>query len=81
MLIPFTKFLLVKDDSFTILGAIFLLATSGIFWWTIFYLFYPPAVVLVYMAWLIGYSSLFLTGTLWFLVTKVAPAIRSYISN
>lgn len=81
MLIPFTKISLVQDGSFTISGGIFLLATSGIFWWTVFYLLYPPGVVLVYVAWLIGYSSLILTGMLWFLVTKVAPAIRSYISN
>ncbi len=83
MFIPCTKIPIFQEDggSYTIPGVLYLLAVSGALWWIILYVFYPPAVIVIYLAWAVGYGSLALTGALWVVVVKVAPAIRSHWTN
>ncbi len=76
--VPFTKLSIFHDGSFTIPGAMYMLAASGVLWWIILYLIYPPAIVLIYLAWAASYGSLALTGGLWLIMKKVVPAVRSY---
>jgi len=66
-MIPFTDVPIFDDGGFTLPGVLYMLTTSGLLWLGILYLVYPPATIMVYGVWAVGFGSLALTGVLYVL--------------